>query len=106
MATDADKLNIDSILQRLLEGKAQHNSPHHIPCDVSRFLNAYSSFLVRGGRPGKNIQLSEAEVRGLCLKSRDIFLSQPVLLELEAPIKICGESSQDSRVQMHVVMIS
>ena len=47
--------------------------------------------LVRGSRPGKNVQLTEAEIRGLCLKSREIFLSQPILLELEAPLKICGE---------------
>ena len=45
---------------------------------------------VRGSRPGKNVQLSENEIRGLCLKSREIFLSQPILLELEAPLKICG----------------
>ena len=30
-------------------------------------------------------------MRGLCLKSREIFLSQPILLELEAPLKICGD---------------
>ncbi|VDQ02754.1 unnamed protein product [Trichobilharzia regenti] len=42
-------------------------------------------------RPGKNVQLNEAEIRGLCLKSREIFLSQPILLELEAPLKICGD---------------
>ena len=46
--------------------------------------------IVRGSRPGKNVQLTEAEIRGLCLKSREIFLSQPILLELEAPLKICG----------------
>ncbi|KAK2165975.1 hypothetical protein LSH36_44g17021 [Paralvinella palmiformis] len=62
---DADKLNIDSIIARLLE--------------------------VRGSRPGKNVQLTETEIRGLCLKSREIFLSQPILLELEAPLKICGD---------------
>lgn len=26
-----------------------------------------------------------------CTKSRDVFLSQPILLELEAPLKICGD---------------
>ncbi|KAK5933063.1 hypothetical protein CgunFtcFv8_004719 [Champsocephalus gunnari] len=62
---DVDKLNIDSIIQRLLE--------------------------VRGAKPGKNVQLQENEIRGLCLKSREIFLSQPILLELEAPLKICGD---------------
>ena len=48
---------------------------------------------MRGARPGKNVQLSESEIRGLCLKSREIFLSQPILLELEAPLKICGKTS-------------
>lgn len=36
--------------------------------------------------------MSEQEVRGLCLKSREIFLQQPILLELEAPLSICGRS--------------
>ncbi|CDS40227.1 Serine/threonine-protein phosphatase PP1-gamma catalytic subunit [Echinococcus granulosus] len=64
MASD-DKMNIDSIIARLLE--------------------------VRRIRPGRNVQLNESEIRGLCLKSREIFLSQPILLELEAPLKICGD---------------
>ncbi|TRZ02224.1 hypothetical protein DNTS_017574 [Danionella cerebrum] len=58
------ELNVDSLISRLLE--------------------------VRGCRPGKIVQMTEAEVRGLCIKSREIFLSQPILLELEAPLKICG----------------
>lgn len=49
-------------------------------------------FSVRGCRPGKSVHMTEAEVRGLCLKSREIFLQQPILLELEAPLKICGRS--------------
>ncbi|MED6193727.1 hypothetical protein PIB30_022190 [Stylosanthes scabra] len=43
------------------------------------------------GKPGKQVHLSEAEIRQLCLVSKDIFLKQPNLLELEAPIKICGD---------------
>ncbi|CAI8603066.1 unnamed protein product [Vicia faba] len=43
------------------------------------------------GRPGKQVQLSEAEIKQLCLVSKDIFLNQPNLLKLEAPIKICGD---------------
>ena len=42
------------------------------------------------GRPGKQVQLSESEIRQLCSASRDIFLQQPNLLDLQAPIKICG----------------
>jgi len=46
---------------------------------------------VRGARPGKQVNISEGEVKMLCVRSRDIFISQPMLLELEAPIKICGD---------------
>ncbi|VDM82843.1 unnamed protein product [Strongylus vulgaris] len=48
---------------------------------------------VRGSKPGKNVQLTENEIKGLCIKSREIFLSQPILLELEAPLKICDSTS-------------
>nr|CAI5826473.1 unnamed protein product [Callosobruchus analis] len=37
------------------------------------------------------ITLDEADIKTLCHKARSIFMSQPMLLELEAPIKICGE---------------
>lgn len=43
------------------------------------------------GKPGKQVQLSEPEIRQLCLVSRGVFLHQPNLLEIEAPVKICGK---------------
>ncbi|KAB5512018.1 hypothetical protein DKX38_029046 [Salix brachista] len=43
------------------------------------------------GKPGKQVQLLESEIRQLCVVSREIFLRQPNLLGLEAPIKICGD---------------
>ncbi|KAK9147377.1 hypothetical protein Scep_006134 [Stephania cephalantha] len=46
---------------------------------------------VRGGRPGKQVQLLETEIRQLCVAAKEIFFAQPNLLELEAPIKICGD---------------
>ncbi|OAY75841.1 Serine/threonine-protein phosphatase PP1 [Ananas comosus] len=46
---------------------------------------------VRGGRAGKQVQVSEAEIKQLCVASRGIFLKQPNLLELKTPIKICGD---------------
>lgn len=48
---------------------------------------------VRLARPGKQVQLSETEIRQLCVASREIFMQQPNLLELQAPIKICGKPS-------------
>lgn len=53
---------------------------------------------VRGNRPGKPVQLAEYEIKYLCAKAREIFINQPILLELEAPIKICGVSTQFYRV--------
>ncbi|BES91842.1 unnamed protein product [Nesidiocoris tenuis] len=63
---ELDKFNVDGIIQKLLE--------------------------VRGSRTNKPVQLSEAEVRGLILKSQPIFEAQSNLLELEAPINICGDT--------------
>lgn len=70
---DQHEVDLDSIIDRLLE--------------------------VRGSRPGKQVQLLEAEIRYLCTKAREIFISQPILLELEAPIKVrtrYGTRSLDS----------
>ena len=61
---DQTDVDLDSIIDRLLE--------------------------VRGSRPGKQVQLLETEIRFLCTKAREIFISQPILLELEAPIKVCA----------------
>uniref|UniRef100_A0A7S3K126 Serine/threonine-protein phosphatase n=1 Tax=Aureoumbra lagunensis TaxID=44058 RepID=A0A7S3K126_9STRA len=46
---------------------------------------------VRGERPGKQVALEDTEIRMLCVRAREVFMSQPILLELEAPIKICGD---------------
>ncbi|XP_042520405.1 serine/threonine-protein phosphatase PP1 isozyme 1-like [Macadamia integrifolia] len=40
---------------------------------------------------GKRIQLNEAEIRQLCLTAKEILLRQPNLLELEAPMNVCGD---------------
>ncbi|KAJ9681833.1 hypothetical protein PVL29_017954 [Vitis rotundifolia] len=43
------------------------------------------------GKGGKQVQLSEAEIRHLCVNARHVFLSQPNLLQLHAPIRIAGD---------------
>ena len=65
MATAASGFDVDQIIDKLLE--------------------------VRGAKPGKQVLLSEQEIRELCTRSREIFLAQPILIELEAPIKVCGK---------------
>jgi serine/threonine-protein phosphatase PP1 catalytic subunit len=46
--------------------------------------------LARDSHPGVPVEMTDEEIRCLCLKSREIFLAQPTLLELDAPVKICG----------------
>lgn len=65
MADKQKDIDVDSIIDRLLA--------------------------VRGAKPGKLVNLQENEIRMLCIKARDLFISQPILLELEAPLKVCGK---------------
>lgn len=73
---EQDKINLDDIIDRLLD--------------------------VRTGRPGKQVQLTEQEIKQLCLSSKEIFMQQPNLLELEAPIKICGKTSASNLLRRPV----
>lgn len=54
-----------------------------------------------GGRynKGKRVLLIESEIRQLCVTAKQIFLAQPNLLELEAPINICGTLFSFSFIQ-------
>jgi len=60
-----DELNVDDIIEKCLEPLGQ--------------------------KPGKMIQVPEPQLRLLCAQAREIFLEQSALLELEAPLKICGD---------------
>lgn len=70
-------------------------TPHTPPLRSSPYPHSHpypaSPISVRGARPGKQVTLTEGEIRWLCIRSREVFMTQPVLLELEAPIKICGD---------------
>lgn len=46
---------------------------------------------LRGSPPGTLASLAEHEIKQLCARARPILLEQSMLLELEAPIKICGD---------------
>lgn len=47
---------------------------------------------VRNNKTGRNVNLLEHEIIYLCRTSQDIIKKQPTLLELSAPIKICGDT--------------
>jgi hypothetical protein len=46
---------------------------------------------LRGSPPGTLASLAENEIKLLCERARPILLGQSMLLELEAPLKICGD---------------
>jgi serine/threonine-protein phosphatase PP1 catalytic subunit len=47
---------------------------------------------VQNEPPGTEVNLSEELLFKIVKKSRDIFMSQPMLLEVSAPINICGDT--------------
>ena len=98
MAEDIE-IDIESIITRLLEGE-ETKLPGlwlqvRVACKIPFLLS-----VARGTRAIKTVQLSENEVRGLCHKSREIFLNQPILLELDAPLKVCGKKTPPSSLSL------
>ncbi|KAF9972193.1 serine/threonine protein phosphatase Pzh1 [Actinomortierella ambigua] len=53
---------------------------------ISRLLDAGYS-----GKVSKTICLRNSEIQWICQQAREIFLAQPTLLELNAPVKIVGD---------------
>uniref|UniRef100_A0AC34FQ68 Protein-serine/threonine phosphatase n=1 Tax=Panagrolaimus sp. ES5 TaxID=591445 RepID=A0AC34FQ68_9BILA len=45
------------------------------------------------GSKGKGLtkDVKEAELFSLCIKARDIFMSQPMLIEIDGPVRVCGD---------------
>ena len=58
-------MNVDSIMEKLLS--------------------------VRGNKPGKQVDLKEDEIKFLIDKSLQIIKEQKMLVELEAPLHVCGD---------------
>ena len=46
---------------------------------------------VRGNKPGKQVDLKEEEIKFLIEKSNQIIKEQKMLVELEAPLHVCGD---------------
>jgi len=49
------------------------------------------SLEARGQKPGKLVQIGEGQLKALLSETREVFLQQSALIELEAPLKICGD---------------
>lgn len=73
------------------EGEEETAGPTEVQgpiLDVDMIITRLLSFKEK---PGKQVNLPENQIRQLCATSREIFLSQPVLLELAVPVVICGD---------------
>lgn len=64
------------------------STPAKYELDLDKFIEKLLE--ASDSKPGKQINLNEEDIKALCIKSREIFLSQPVFLELETPIKVLG----------------
>lgn len=63
---NSNTIDIENLIQRLLD-------------------SGYS------GKRNKNVCLKNSEIQMVCAKAREIFLSQPSLLELNPPVKVVGD---------------
>ena len=57
--------------------------------DVDKIIETLLS--VRGNKPGKQVDLKDEEIRFLIDKSQSIIREQKMLVELEAPLHVCGD---------------
>jgi len=64
--------------------------PRVLEADVDSMLDRLWS--VKKRHPGGQfVQFSQDEMYALCHKAREVFMEQPMLLELEAPLALCGD---------------
>lgn len=82
-----------------IEQESKPNSTVDVDNIIERLLE------VRGTKPGQQVQLAEHEIRYLCAEARAIFIKQPILLELEAPIKVCLKNEESEQADMSRVTI-
>ena len=78
--TKQDQILLDNIIQKLhpkseRKGRFEEN-------EKQKDLNILTS---------KNV-LTQEEIKFLCTKSLEIFMEEPVLLEVHAPVNICGDT--------------
>ena len=55
------------------------------------FYDGMIARMIEEGQSGKNIALKVEDISRILLKAKEIFLSQPSMLELASPIKILGD---------------
>jgi serine/threonine-protein phosphatase PP1 catalytic subunit len=84
----------DHVVPRTAESKTSESSGMEISALKSIDLDDMITRLLDAGYAGKvtkTVCLKNAEITAICLAAREVFLSQPALLELTPPVKVVGD---------------
>ena len=65
-------------------------NPEKKQFDVDEIINKLLQ--AKSYKPNKEVPLLESEIRWLIIKVKAIFMEQPVFIELDSPINICGDT--------------
>lgn len=79
---------VDSMIEKLLDGWGERRSPVATQTRAQRGMAALS---LSGNKMANQVVVPRNDVQLLLKKMREIFLSQPMMLELTAPVKIVGD---------------
>lgn len=60
------------------------------PIEVDEII--FKLLQAKSFKPNKEVPLLESEIRWLIIKAKSIFMEQPVFIELDSPINICGDT--------------
>lgn len=71
--------------------KRSKSSPLSLNVDIDSIIEKLVTLGLSKRKPPKLFDLTNDELRYICAKSRNILMSQPMLLELAAPVKIVGD---------------
>lgn len=89
-------ISAQSLTSRTSQSTSRLHAPDATPPVIPESMEQVRSICqrllgLRGSPPGTSVSLSAGEIALLCSRVRPILLEQPMLLELEAPLKICGD---------------
>ncbi len=93
-ANTINPMNSDPAMTTATEEGASSSPAMGIGDIKSLDLDDYITRLIDAayaGKVTKGVCLKMAEITAICLQAQEVFLSQPALLELDAPVKIVGD---------------
>jgi serine/threonine-protein phosphatase PP1 catalytic subunit len=94
------ELDIDSLISRLLSSSIRASTATKITTTTASVTTTTTTSTItdhsrmHAEKSSSNPLITEEEISTLSLMAREAFMSQPVFLELAAPVNICGNLNQ------------